>query len=348
MHVHEPFAPSTSLGRAAPLARAQRRLLPRAHRAGALDPGRAPLRRAVLRPARRAHRVLRGDARADGALLPRPLRASCGPARPPPSGPSAPGRAAADRVLRAGGARRAAAVPARAAAAARRRRVGGDRVLADRRRADGRAAQPRARARDGRHRRRRPASARCSRPPTSPSPPRSAPRPRPGCSCARSAPARCPSSARLRAYEEVVDDGRPRAALRARRRRRARRRSSSGSPATPSCSPRLRARRGPRPRAALSWSGVADEAEAIYAELAARRRPDEGDPGLRERLRKRPLIDVDLHMHTDHSHDCVTPVEVLLATARERGPRRDRGDRPQRDLRRARPRARRPPSTASR
>ena len=24
-------------------------------------------------------------------------------------------------------------------------------------------------------------------------------------------------------------------------------------------------------------------------------------------------------MHTDHSHDCVTPVEVLLATARERG-----------------------------
>ncbi len=24
-------------------------------------------------------------------------------------------------------------------------------------------------------------------------------------------------------------------------------------------------------------------------------------------------------MHTDHSHDCATPVEVLLATARERG-----------------------------
>jgi hypothetical protein len=28
------------------------------------------------------------------------------------------------------------------------------------------------------------------------------------------------------------------------------------------------------------------------------------------------LIDVDLHMHTDHSPDCATPVEVLLATAR--------------------------------
>ena len=35
--------------------------------------------------------------------------------------------------------------------------------------------------------------------------------------------------------------------------------------------------------------------------------------------RKRPLIDVDLHMHTDHSRDCATPVEVLLATAREQG-----------------------------
>ena len=37
------------------------------------------------------------------------------------------------------------------------------------------------------------------------------------------------------------------------------------------------------------------------------------------RLDERPLIDVDLHMHTDHSHDCATPVEVLLATARDQG-----------------------------
>src|SRR6185437_1845825 len=36
-------------------------------------------------------------------------------------------------------------------------------------------------------------------------------------------------------------------------------------------------------------------------------------------LQQRPLIDVDLHMHTDHSHDCATPVEVLLAAAREQG-----------------------------
>ena len=31
------------------------------------------------------------------------------------------------------------------------------------------------------------------------------------------------------------------------------------------------------------------------------------------------MIDVDLHMHTDHSYDCATPVEVLLAEAKARG-----------------------------
>ncbi len=59
--------------------------------------------------------------------------------------------------------------------------------------------------------------------------------------------------------------------------------------------------------------------EQIYGELAARRHPREGDAALKRRLAKRPLIDVDLHMHTDHSGDCATPVEVLLATAREQG-----------------------------
>jgi hypothetical protein len=36
-------------------------------------------------------------------------------------------------------------------------------------------------------------------------------------------------------------------------------------------------------------------------------------------LARRRVIDVDLHMHTDHSSDCATPVDVLLATAREQG-----------------------------
>ncbi len=126
-----------------------------------------------------------------------------------------------------------------------------------------------------------------------------------------------PVAARLRAYEEVLEDDdlglrfEPGdvEVLAAQLERLARDRELLA---------RLRAgvheaRRG------LTWSGVADEAEAIYEELASRRRPEDGDSALRATLRKRPLIDVDLHMHTDHSGDCVTPVDVLLATARERG-----------------------------
>ncbi len=64
---------------------------------------------------------------------------------------------------------------------------------------------------------------------------------------------------------------------------------------------------------------AASELEAIYAALAARRHAPGGDAELRQQLASRPLIEVDLHMHTDHSGDCATPVEVLLATARERG-----------------------------
>jgi hypothetical protein len=70
---------------------------------------------------------------------------------------------------------------------------------------------------------------------------------------------------------------------------------------------------------ARACKGAVDELEALYGELAARRHDPEGDPALRRRLAKRKPIDVDLHMHTDHSHDCATPVEVLLATALERG-----------------------------
>jgi len=72
-------------------------------------------------------------------------------------------------------------------------------------------------------------------------------------------------------------------------------------------------------REGLRWPRVADELEEVYAALVARRHPLRGDPEIAFRLRTRPRIDVDLHMHTDHSHDCATPVEVLLATAREQG-----------------------------
>ncbi len=67
------------------------------------------------------------------------------------------------------------------------------------------------------------------------------------------------------------------------------------------------------------WAEVAAEFEAIYLRLASRRHDGIGDPEVRRRIVKRPLIEVDLHMHTDHSPDCATPVEVLLETARDRG-----------------------------
>ncbi len=66
-------------------------------------------------------------------------------------------------------------------------------------------------------------------------------------------------------------------------------------------------------------NGAAGELEQIYQTLAARRHATDGEPELARRLSARPLIDVDLHMHTDHSYDCATPVEVLLASAREQG-----------------------------
>ena len=59
--------------------------------------------------------------------------------------------------------------------------------------------------------------------------------------------------------------------------------------------------------------------EQLYEALTARRHSRQGDPALAAELAGRPLIEVDLHMHTDHSHDCATPVEVLLATAKAQG-----------------------------
>jgi predicted metal-dependent phosphoesterase TrpH len=67
------------------------------------------------------------------------------------------------------------------------------------------------------------------------------------------------------------------------------------------------------------WGAVAAELEAIYRRLLARRHDPTGNPDLRRRIAERPLIEVDLHMHTDHSPDCATPVRVLLETARDRG-----------------------------
>jgi hypothetical protein len=69
----------------------------------------------------------------------------------------------------------------------------------------------------------------------------------------------------------------------------------------------------------FTWSRLTSELEEIYGALAARRHRAPADGRIRARLASRPLIDVDLHMHTDHSYDCATPVEVLLAEASARG-----------------------------
>ncbi len=76
---------------------------------------------------------------------------------------------------------------------------------------------------------------------------------------------------------------------------------------------------GEQLRDRFAWSRVADELEQVYARLIARRHDARGNGALRTRLRSRRMIDVDLHMHTDHSYDCATPVEVLLAEAKSRG-----------------------------
>ena len=71
--------------------------------------------------------------------------------------------------------------------------------------------------------------------------------------------------------------------------------------------------------AVRDWAAVADQVEAIYARICARRHDPRGNPELRRKIARRREIHVDLHMHTDHSSDCATPVETLLATAREAG-----------------------------
>ncbi|MGZ4430960.1 MAG: glycosyltransferase, partial [Gaiellales bacterium] len=59
--------------------------------------------------------------------------------------------------------------------------------------------------------------------------------------------------------------------------------------------------------AGQSMRAVAPQLEEIYRELLSRRRP-----ARRTHPADRPLINVDLHMHTSHSHDCTTGVEELL------------------------------------
>jgi len=69
----------------------------------------------------------------------------------------------------------------------------------------------------------------------------------------------------------------------------------------------------------LEWSRTADGFEDLYRTVAARRHDTVGKPAVRKRLTRRDFIDVDLHMHTDHSPDCATPAATLLEAAGEAG-----------------------------
>ncbi|MFL5909168.1 MAG: glycosyltransferase [Gaiellaceae bacterium] len=69
----------------------------------------------------------------------------------------------------------------------------------------------------------------------------------------------------------------------------------------------------------LEWSRTADEFEQLYDQIANRRHDEKPNAAARRRLASRDLIHVDLHMHTNHSHDCATTVEKLLETAKARG-----------------------------
>jgi predicted metal-dependent phosphoesterase TrpH/glycosyltransferase involved in cell wall biosynthesis len=85
-------------------------------------------------------------------------------------------------------------------------------------------------------------------------------------------------------------------------------------------SPALRRELQRKARGAVGdWAAVTDQVEEIYRRIAARRHDPRGNAELRRRIARRKELHVDLHMHTDHSPDCATPVETLLATARERG-----------------------------
>ena len=60
---------------------------------------------------------------------------------------------------------------------------------------------------------------------------------------------------------------------------------------------------------------LGDELERVYGSVLGRRRaPERSDP-----LGDRPFILCDLHMHTEHSHDCAVPVAELLDYAETQG-----------------------------
>ena len=59
-----------------------------------------------------------------------------------------------------------------------------------------------------------------------------------------------------------------------------------------------------------SFEAVAGELDAVYSRLAGKRRTPRHEPA--DPLENRDWITIDLHLHTDWSHDCSIPAEDLL------------------------------------
>ena len=66
-----------------------------------------------------------------------------------------------------------------------------------------------------------------------------------------------------------------------------------------------------------SFDSVASELDAVYSELVRKRRVPHTQPD--DPLADRDWITIDLHLHTDWSHDCSIPTEDLLDQAGEIG-----------------------------
>jgi len=142
-------------------------------------------------------------------------------------------------------------------------------------------------------------------------------RPMPGILMSALAAGAIPVASRLPAYDELLSDGEYGLEFEP-----ADVQTLSTHLAALISDPQLRAglwARADQLRATFSWSRVVDEFDVLYDGLVARRHDNGASPRLQSKLASRRLIDVDLHMHTDHSYDCATPVQVLLAEARSRG-----------------------------
>ena len=95
--------------------------------------------------------------------------------------------------------------------------------------------------------------------------------------------------------------------------------SSSGCSRDPELVRRLRgarSRRHARSSTGRAWPTSTRSSTSASPRAATTRT---ATPQLRKRLGSRDFVHVDLHMHTDHSPDCATPVDTLLDTAKRVG-----------------------------